>query len=181
MLRNTKSGYGWVAITFHWLSFALLILLTLKGLSFEDMPKGPEKLAQIGNHKSMGTIFMLLILARLGWRAANPKPTPLGDNAKMNRISAMVSGALYGLLLIQPLSGALMSQAKGYPVQVFNLFEMPILVGESETLAGLFSQIHHTAWMLIVALVLLHVVAALKHHFVARNDTLKRIFVPRRG
>lgn len=181
MLRNTESGYGWVAIVLHWLTFALLILLTLKGLSFEDMPRGPEKLAQIGNHKSMGVVFMLLILLRLGWKATNPKPRPLGTHAAMNRISTLVSGALYVLLLIQPLSGALMSQAKGYPVKVFNLFEMPTLIDKSEPLAELFSQIHHTAWLLIAGLVLLHVAAAFKHHFVAKNATLKRIFIPLRG
>jgi len=179
MLKNTETGYGWLARLFHWLSFILLILLTLKGLSFEDMVKGPEKLAQIGNHKSMGTIFLLIVAIRLFWRSINSHPAPLGENAKMNKIAAIVSGLLYVFMFVQPISGILMSQAKGYAVNVFNVFTLPEIVSKSESLASLFSQVHHTAWIIIIALVVVHVLGAIKHHFIAKNDTLVRIFVQR--
>ncbi len=179
MLRNSTTGYGWLARLFHWLSFILLILLTLKGLSFEEMAKGPEKLAQIGNHKSVGTIFLLIVILRLFWRSVNPRPLPLGNDRRMMRLSALISGALYALMLIQPVSGILMSQAKGFPVSPFNAFTLPTMVAESEALASIFSQIHQLGWILIAALVVVHILGALKQHFIARNDTLRRIILQR--
>lgn len=177
MIKNTESGYGILARLFHWISFILIILLTLKGLSFEDMAKGPEKIAEIGNHKSMGTIFLILIAVRLLWKGINPTPKALSNNNAMNKVAAIISGLLYLLMFVQPLSAILMSQAKGYPVSVFNAFNVPTLVDKSESLANLFAQIHHFAWIAIIVLVAIHVLGSLKHHFMLKNDTLMRMIV----
>lgn len=179
MLRNTETGYGWPARLFHWLAFVLLILLTLKGLSFEAMAKGPEKFAQLGHHKSVGVLFLMLIAMRWLWRNFNTKPRPLEPSPRLRQLSALVSKLLYLLLLVQPLSGLLMSQAKGKETVLFEALQLPMLVPQSEALASGFGWLHQTVWLLIAGLVCVHLLTALRQHFIVKNEALLRIFVQR--
>lgn len=177
LLRNSPGRYGWLSIFLHW-SMALVIYamfalgLWMVGLSYYDTwyHNAPEI------HKSIGVILMLALIIRLIWRVISPPPKPLSSYSPLVRITAVVAhGLLYGLLIAILFSGYLISTADGKPVSVFGWFSLPaVLTGEGEQ-ADLAGDIHlWLAWSIVI-LSVLHGLAALKHHFIDRDITLKRM------
>lgn len=177
LLRNSPGRYGWLSIFLHW-SMALVIYamfalgLWMVGLSYYDTwyHNAPEI------HKSIGVILMLVLIIRLIWRVVSPPPKPLSSYSPLVRITAVVAhGLLYGLLIAILFSGYLISTADGKPVSVFGWFSLPAVLtgaGEQADLAG---DIHlWLAWSIVI-LSVLHGLAALKHHFIDRDITLKRM------
>ncbi|MDH0052212.1 cytochrome b561 [Pantoea sp. PA1] len=177
LLRNSPGRYGWLSIFLHW-SMALVIYamfalgLWMVGLSYYDTwyHNAPEI------HKSIGVILMLALIIRLIWRVISPPPKPLSSYSPLVRITAVVAhGLLYGLLIAILFSGYLISTADGKPVSVFGWFSLPAVLtgaGEQADLAG---DIHlWLAWSIVI-LSVLHGLAALKHHFIDRDITLKRM------
>lgn len=177
LLRNSPGRYGWLSIFLHW-SMALVIYamfalgLWMVGLSYYDTwyHNAPEI------HKSIGVILMLALIIRLIWRVVSPPPKPLSSYSPLVHITAVVAhGLLYGLLIAILFSGYLISTADGKPVSVFGWFSLPAVLtgaGEQADLAG---DIHlWLAWSIVI-LSVLHGLAALKHHFIDRDITLKRM------
>lgn len=177
LLRNSPGRYGWLSIFLHW-SMALVIYamfalgLWMVGLSYYDTwyHNAPEI------HKSIGVILMLALIIRLIWRVVSPPPKPLSSYSPLVRITAVVAhGLLYGLLIAILFSGYLISTADGKPVSVFGWFSLPAVLtgaGEQADLAG---DIHlWLAWSIVI-LSVLHGLTALKHHFIDRDITLKRM------
>lgn len=175
MIRNTPESFGLVSRILHWLVFVLFVLVIFGGLRLDDMPKGPEKLEIITMHKSVGVLILTLMLLRLVWRVSNPRPQPLSDDLKGNRISALVQMLLFLLLIVQPVLGVLMSQAGGHPVAPFGLFELPTLVAENESLGDMLHSIHARLWLVIIGILLIHIAGSLKQHFIQKNRTLIRM------
>ena len=176
MLKNTESSYGVIAKGFHWLLFLMLTFMIAAGNFLVSMPKGPEKLQAAGMHKSFGLVVLALILLRLVWRLVNGTPKdPEGTPAVQNLMAHAMHWALYVLMFAQPLAGILMSQAAGYPVSFFGLFELPVLLDKDPSLAQFFRGAHGTVWILLVLAVIGHAGAALYHHFVMKDDVLKRM------
>ncbi len=176
MLKNTDTTYGTVAKGFHWLLFLMLTFAIVAGNFLASMPKGEEKLQAAATHKSFGVLLLILILARLLWRLTNVTPKdPEGTTAIQSKMAAGLHWALYILMFAQPLSGILMSQAAGQPVVFFGLFELPNILGKDLSMAQLFRGAHGIVWILLVLAVAGHVGAALYHHFIAKDDVLKRI------
>ena len=175
-LGNSETGYGWVAKILHWVMFVLLVMVIWGGLTMSGLPDGPEKYGMIGDHKSMGALILILGLIRLGWRLVQPRPKVLENaNPLEEKVSHVVHGLLYLLMLAQPLSGALMSQAAGYGVEVFGLFTLPTLVGKSEELGGIFHEVHEYVWIALVVMVAVHVAAALKHQFILKDNLMRKM------
>ncbi len=176
MLKNTENSYGSVAKGIHWLLFLMLSFSIIAGNLLASMPKGPEKLQAAGMHKSFGLALLLLILFRLGWRLINVTPKdPEGTPAIQNLMAHAMHWVLYVLMFAQPLSGILMSQAAGYPVSFFGLFELPVLLEKDPSLAQLFRSAHGTVWILLLVAVIGHAGAALHHHFIRKDDVLKQM------
>ena len=176
MLKNTESSYGAIAKGFHWLLFLMLTFMIAAGNFLASMPKGPEKLQAAGMHKSFGLVVLALILLRLVWRLVNVTPKdPEGTPAVQNLMAHAMHWALYVLMFAQPLAGILMSQTAGYPVSFFGLFELPVLLDKDPSLAQFFRGAHGTVWILLVLAVIGHAGAALYHHFVMKDDVLKRM------
>lgn len=182
-LRNTADHWGLVARTLHWL-FVLLIVGAWFAVDLhEDFPKGsPERAQWMMVHKALGLSVFLLIWLRLGWRLTGDVPAPLPGPRWQQWSSAVVHGLLYLLMIAMPLSGLLWSQFGGRPVSWFGVFEVPVFVTPDKTLAGQLGELHkEVLWPLLFTLVLVHVVAALWHHFILRDATLKRMLPLRRG
>jgi len=176
MLKNTENSYGIVAMGFHWLLFLMLAFMIIAGNFLASMPKGPEKLQAAGMHKSFGVVLLLLILARLAWRLINVTPKdPEGLPAIQRLMARAMHWVLYVLMFAQPLSGILMSQAAGYPVSAFGLLELPVLLDKDASLAQFFRGVHGTVWILLVVAVVGHAGAALHHHFIRKDDVLKKM------
>lgn len=176
IFRNTHRAWGAVSKTFHWLIVLLIIAQWLIAERAEDLPRGMAKLQALDLHKSVGmTVFMLAVL-RLVWRWANPVPSLDGlARGWERRLAALTHVALYALIFAMPLSGWLMSSAHAYSVSWFHLFQWPDLVKPDHELSERLEQLHGLLFQSLVVVAALHVLGALKHHVVDRNDLMKRM------
>ncbi|MCB1776500.1 MAG: cytochrome b [Candidatus Competibacteraceae bacterium] len=170
------SRYTATAKVLHWLMALLLLGLLALGFYMQELPLSPQKLQLYSWHKWAGVTVFLLVLFRLAWRVIHPPP-PLPDHMpKVMRLAAHAGHALlYGLMLAIPLSGWLMSSAKGFQTVWFGVLPLPDLVGKNQELGNLLQSVHENLNLLFVAVIVGHIGAALKHHFIDRDDVLTRI------
>jgi cytochrome b561 len=175
-LRNTTSRWGWVSQFLHWLIVVLIIIqVTLASLA-EDLPPGVKKLGLLARHKSVGITILALALLRLLWRWGNPTPLlPSTLKPWEHSLARVTHVLLYVILFAMPLSGWTMSSARGFPVSWFGLFQLPDLVPKNKALYNALVLTHISLSYLLYAVVALHVAAALKHHFILRDDVLRRM------
>ena len=175
-LRNTHVRWGMLSQLFHWLIVVLLILqVTLASLA-DDLPPGARKLALLARHKSVGITILMLVILRLLWRSLNPTPLlPTTLKPYERTLARSTHALLYLLLFAMPLSGWMMSSARGFPVSWFGFFTLPDLVPKSRPLYDAFILMHQALAWVLAAVVVLHVAAALKHHFMLRDDVLRRM------
>jgi cytochrome b561 len=175
-IRNTTTRWGAIAQTLHWLIVVLIIAQVILANIAEDLPLGMKKLAMFARHKSVGITILVLAVIRLAWRWANPTPELPSTLKPYERVLANVTHAgLYILLFAMPLTGWMMTSARGFPVSWFNLFQLPDFVPKNQSLYNAMKETHDTLALALYAIVFLHVVAALKHHFVLKDDTLRRM------
>jgi len=177
--RNTKDSYGLVTIGLHWIiAIAIAVLLPLglwmTGLDYYDpwYRKGPDL------HRAIGILVGTMVLIRLSWRVGNTSPAPLQAPGWESNAAQAVHRLLYLLPLLLVLSGYLISTADGRSVDVFGWFEIPATVqgiAGQEDIAG---EVHFILAMILLAVVVLHAGAALRHHFILKDATLRRILVP---
>jgi len=177
-LRNTPRRYGAVAMTFHWVLAVLVIALLALGMIMTDLPPSPRTFEIYQLHKSVGFVVFVLALGRLAWRLANPVPALPDTLKRWERAAAHVTHyGLYVLLIAQPVVGWLASSASTLGVQtvVFGVLPLPDAVSPSESLYSVLSTLHAVIGWAFVVLLVLHVAAALKHHFVLKDDVLRRM------
>jgi cytochrome b561 len=171
VLRYTRT-----AVALHWLT-ALLILVALPmGMLMHELDLSPFKLQLYAWHKWIGVTVFGLALLRLLWRATHPVP-PLsaGMPGWQRWLASGVHGLLYLLLILIPLSGWLMSSAKGFQTVYLGIWPIPDLIGKHEDLGEILAEVHEALTTGLMLLLLAHVGAALKHHYVDRDDTLGRM------
>ncbi|WP_416394690.1 cytochrome b [Allohahella sp. A8] len=176
-LRNSEHGYGLVAVTLHWLVAITVFAMFGLGLYMVDLDYyDPWYTDAPDLHRSAGVLLFVLVILRLLWRLVNQRPAPLAGHRQFERVAAVVvHGFLYLDLFIVMVSGYLISTADGRGIEVFGLFEVPALLAAEkgrEELAGL---VHWYAALALVAMAGVHAAAALKHHFVDRDQTLMRM------
>jgi cytochrome b561 len=175
-IRNTTHRWGALAQLLHWLIVLLIIAQFTLALLADDLPAGMKKLILLSRHKSIGITILLLACARLGWRWANPTPALPATLKPYER--ALARGThflLYLLLFLIPLTGWTMSSARGFPVSWFGFIQLPDLVPKNKALYEALLTTHHTLAWTLTGLVALHVGAALKHHFMLKDDVLRRM------
>jgi cytochrome b561 len=167
--------YTRTAIALHWTVAALIITALTMGWIMTDMAISPLKLRVYSWHKWLGVTVLALFFARGVWRLTHTPP-PLLPMPSWQRFAAHALHAmLYVLMLVQPLTGWIYSNAAGYPIVYLSLIPLPNLVARDKELAKLFEQIHGTGALLLAVLVGLHALAALKHHLVDHDATLRRM------
>ena len=192
MASVPHSRYSQVAIVFHWVIAVLLIANLVVGLWVLDplLDSHDPATKQLGFvviqfHKSVGLTVLVLAIARLAWRLMNPPP-PYPDHMTSAEVvlAKLSHWGFYALMLGLPLSGwAMASTSKiQFPILYFGLFQVPMLP-LSKALNDLFGQAHAVLGWITLALIVLHVVAALKHHYMDRDDVLVRMspWLRRRG
>ena len=175
-LRNTSQNYGSLAKFFHWtVSFIVLALLCI-GPFMADIGSKDLQRQVMGLHKSFGLTVLTLMTLRILWRWTNTHVQPLTTKRWERTAERAAHACFYLLLLAQPLSGFLMSSYAGYPTRFFNLFTLPTFgIEKNKPIGELFNQGHTYIACIIAALVLLHVLAALKHHYVNKDNVLRRM------
>jgi cytochrome b561 len=175
-MSSSRTSYTPVAIVLHWLMAAMLIALVCVGVYMHDLPLSPQKLQLYSWHKWGGVTAFLLVLVRLLWRATHPAPAlPVSMSPLMQRAAHMGHAALYLLMIAIPLSGWLMSSAKGFQTVYFGVLPIPDLLEKSKELGDALKEVHETLNWLLVLTVLGHVAAALKHHFIDKDGLLARM------
>lgn len=173
-ITNSKDTYGIVSIVLHWLMALLLVGLLILGLYMVKLPISLEKLKLYGWHKEYGILALMLVVVRLVWRLANSTPhlsLPLWEILA----ARIVHWSFYGFMIALPITGWLISSAAGLPVSFFGLFVLPDLVSPNHDLMNLFEEIHEWLGYGLIATFLLHTSAALKHHFINKDDILRRM------
>lgn len=175
-IRNTHTRWGYIAQLLHWLIVALIILQTILASIAEDLSVGPKKEQVYGWHKSVGITVLALAVLRLLWRWANPTPAlPNTLKAYERVLASLTHFGLYALLFAQPISGWLMTSAQGFPVSWFGFFQLPNLVHRNSGLFETLKSTHDSLALALYLIVFLHVAAALKHHFLLKDDVLRRM------
>jgi cytochrome b561 len=177
MTKPTKATrYGAVAQALHWIIAALIVTQFILAWTAEDLPLGIHKLILFARHKSVGMTVLMLAVLRLGWRLTHPAPPlPAGMTPIERRAAQATHAAFYFLLFAMPLTGWLMSSAKNYSVSWFGLFTWPNLIGRNEAAFSWLRSTHGILSWSLFGIALLHILAALKHHFWNKDSVLLRM------
>nr|WP_255305194.1 cytochrome b [Legionella jamestowniensis] len=173
-LKNSESAYGLVSIFFHWLIAILMIGLIILGLYMVRLPISLQKLKLYGWHKEFGFLVLGLTILRLLWRWINTSPILLLPWWEKFAARA-VHWIFYGFMFALPITGWLITSAAGLPASFFGLITLPDLIAPNEELRPLFEEIHEWLAYGLIAFILLHTAAALKHHFIDKDDILRRM------
>ena len=175
-LRNTPTSYGSVAKLLHWSIVVLIITQVVLGISADDLPNGLRKLQLLAWHKSFGMLILILAVVRLAWRFGNPVPAPPADMPRWQQFAAVgTHRLLYLLILLQPISGWLVVSTAGRPASFFGWFAFPALAAENHDLHETLEGVHEALFNALVVVAVVHVAAALYHHVLLKDDTLRRM------
>lgn len=173
---DANSQYDPIARTAHWLHVLLLLGSFTLGFIMVDLATSPFKLQLFSWHKWTGVVIFGLISLRLGWRLWHPPPPLPASIPSWQKEAARISHRLlYALLCAVPLSGWLMSSAKGYQTVLFAVLPIPDLLDKNPPLGAALEEIHWLLNKLLLGLIALHVTAALKHYFIDRDEILSRM------
>lgn len=168
--------YTGTAKSLHWLMAILLFGLLALGFYMHDLPLSPEKLKLYSWHKWAGVTAFLLVLVRLGWRVTHLPPALPASMPRIMQLAAHAGHfALYALMIAIPLSGWLMSSALGFQTVWFGVLPIPDLLDKNKELGDLLAVVHKVLNLLFVAVLAGHIGAALKHHFIDKDDILTRM------
>jgi len=175
-MNALPSRYSTPAIALHWIVAMLIIANLALGLYTVDLPLSPAKLRNFSYHKWIGVTVFLLAAARLLWRLGHrPPPLPPAMAPWERRTAAATHILLYVLFFAAPLTGWLFSSATGFQTVYLGIVPIPDLLSKDKALADALRLAHKSINYTMAAVIVLHAAAALKHHFVDRDDVLRRM------
>ena len=174
-IKNTEEHFGLISIVFHWVMALLLIGMVILGLYMTGVPISAQKLKLYRWHKEFGILILMLVIVRITWRlsAVNPSLAALPTWEKL--AARTVHWLFYLFMFALPISGWLITSAAGLPVSFFGLFLLPNLIPADENSRLLLEGVHEWLAYGLIATFCLHVAAALKHHFINKDDILRRM------
>ncbi|GAB4222914.1 MAG: cytochrome b [Gammaproteobacteria bacterium] len=177
MLKNTRDGYGSVSKFFHWLVFLLVVTMFIIAYVMDELPDSPLKGQMYGLHKSIGLTVLGVMILRLLWKLSNVRVADIPGTRWWERVAERsVHFALYLLLIAMPLSGWIMSTAAGRAPNFFGLGVVPLPgIAHDRDFAHQVAEVHEYIAYFILALVSLHILAALWHHFIKHDAVLRRM------
>lgn len=174
-----NADWDGTAKTFHWTIAFLIFVQIALGWYAVHWPLTPTKIDLFVWHKSLGMLILLLVLLRLGWRAFHPRPPyPAAMKCWEKSLASTVHALLYVLLVAMPLSGWFLNSAAHVPVRLFWLVPLPPLIGPDRALVPVLATAHVLMGWTLAVLLVVHIGAALHHHFV-RHDRLLVRMLPR--
>ncbi len=178
-LKNTTTQYGCVSRVLHWsITFLVLTQFYLIYAKRYLLVEGSDQARFYinGLHKPIGLTLLVLVLFSLCWATINTRPRyPTAMSGIQKILALIMHKALLMAALGMSLSGLLMSTAGGRPPNFFGLYQIPAFIEKNEAFAKSCFGIHETVGSVLLCLVILHVLAALKHHFVDKDDILRRM------
>lgn len=171
-----SARYSTIAIALHWVIAGAIAGSFAVGLYMVGLSLSPQKLRIYSWHKWAGVTIFLLVMLRLAWRLSHRPPAlPATMPAWQVRVAAATHVLLYLLMVAIPLTGWLTSSAKGFQTVYFGVLPLPDLLQKNVELGEFLQRIHMLLNYTMAALVAAHAGAAVKHHFVDRDDVLPRM------
>ncbi|PIV33341.1 MAG: cytochrome B [Lysobacterales bacterium CG02_land_8_20_14_3_00_62_12] len=175
-LKSSPEHWGTLTKFFHWTIAVLVIATMVLGSWMTELAPSADKMRWYALHKSIGLSILLLMLLRLLWRRFDQRPRPApGLGPIASRVSRTVHASFYLLLIAMPISGWLYNSAANFPLRWFGWVHVPALVGADPMLKKIALSVHETLFWVILGLLVLHVAGALKHHFMDRDNSLRRM------
>ncbi len=175
-LRNDEKSYGIAARALHWSVATLVLSLLPVGWYMGDLPLGFERYRYVELHKSLGLLLLVLMVGRSLWRAFNPPPPFPADFSGWEQWAAKLTHwAIYVALFLQVFFGMLLVWAANSPLTFFGRFALPNPIAPDKPLRNLMEDLHGALAFGIVVLLIMHIGAALRHHFILKNDILRRM------
>lgn len=180
MKSSAPSNYSALQIGLHWLTALLILAAFILVWTFDNTPLAPAtfklKLQLIAWHKWAGITVLILFAVRFAYKLI--RGTPAVDPnmpALLRKLAIGVHHLLYLLMLALPLVGWLLTSAKGYPVMLYGVWQMPDLIGKDEALAHTLKEVHEFLANSLMLCIALHVAGALKHYLIDKDGTLARM------
>lgn len=182
-MAEPRNRYSGVSLALHWIiAFAILTQVLL--ITVRDNIDGPMARELLIIHKSVGMSILVLTLARIGWRLAHPAIPLPASTPRWEKLAARATHVLFYVVLIaMPMTGWLAASAGGRDLSWFGVFDWPLMpIGGGREAAGRFMDLHGIVMKGLYVLIALHVLAALKHQFINRDNVLHRMIplIPRR-
>ena len=178
MTEETAREYGTVARLFHWVTAGVVLIQLVAGIAMtsEAIPSLNDTFFIL--HKGMGSLFLLLIAARLVWTWTHRVPALLpGTPALQRRLATLTHAALYALLVVLPVSGYIRTVGDGYPIEMLDALGIPPLVTGIPDIAHVMLVVHKVGGYLLVGLIAAHVAAAAADSL-GRDGVLRRMWPP---
>jgi len=175
-----STHYTATAKSLHWLMALLIFGLLALGFYMSDLPLSPEKLQFYSWHKWAGVSVFVLVWLRLVWRLTHRPPAFAASlSATQQTLAHLGHMALYLLMIAIPVSGWLMSSAKGVQTVWFGVLPLPDLLGRDKALGAQLADLHSALNIGLLVLIGGHAAVALFHHLVRKDDTLRRMLPAR--
>lgn len=172
----TDARYTRTAISLHWLIALLIFAGWGLGYYMNDLPASPAKLKYFNWHKWIGVTVFILAVLRSAWLVSHPwPPWPSGVPAWQMRAARLSHFLLYLLMLVIPVSGWLMSSARGFQTVYLGLVPLPDLLPKNKVFGDLLEEVHRVLAYGLAGLVAIHIAAVFKHQFVDRDNLLARM------
>lgn len=172
----SDARYTKTAVVLHWLIAIGIFAMFALGWYMTGIPKEtPDRAFYFNLHKSVGVTLLALILFRIYWRVTHTPPT-LASTLKAweKKLAHAGHHSLYLLMILVPVSGLIMSAYSKFGVKWFGL---PLIPGlNDKVIRDNFTEVHEIVGWILLAVVVLHIVAGLKHHFIDKDETLTRMF-----
>ncbi len=175
--KNTKTQFGWVSIIIHWLVVLPIIGLYflgdyMMGLTYYDSfyTLAPKI------HEAVGILILFIMLFRVFWKMKNVSPQPPASSPKIVNLASKVAHlGMYAFIFVILIAGLLISFAGGQGLEIFDWFTIPGPSEFFENQATLAGDVHRLAALALMGLIALHALAALKHHFVDKDNILNNM------
>lgn len=174
--RVPRNEYGVIAKALHWTIVGLLIVQYAIGWLMPDINPRTHPDTLINLHLSFGILILLIVLTRFAWRTMHPVEPLVGVGPRWQKIAAQtLHFALYLLVVTIPVLGWASASGRGFAVSLFGLVSLPGLLPLRSPLTSVLGDIHTVTSYVLLGLVGLHVLAACYHHFIVRDETLRRM------
>ena len=175
-LRSTADRYGHITRALHWIIVVGIIAQYFLAEAGESERNSTTAMSPMDWHVSIGLTLLALAVVRVLWRAVDRTPDWPAQMPRYEKILARaVHVGLYALLFAIPISGWLLSSFEGESVRLFGWLDLPSLATTNQAREHLLEDVHEALFNVLFALAVLHVIAALKHHFVDRDSVLRRM------
>lgn len=173
---ESSQPYSGIQRLFHWLTLVLVASQFAIAWTMSDPPKGQPPVGLMSLHLSFGLTILVVTLLRLIWRVSHSVPVAPRDIPKWQQTASRATHlALYAILIGLPLAGWVWASAKGWPVKIFGLVELPTLVAARSASGSIAATVHEALGIALLGLVAIHSAAALRHHFLLKDGVLRRM------